>query len=98
MRARAPPPLTLLYCSPQNLPAPGPRQPRPGLFYRSSCRSLKVFVASHGSALSPPVLDRLLAASTLETNDLREEEEQKTTKDTAGLFPAALSPASGWGL
>jgi len=55
-------------------------------------------VASRGFALSPPVPDRLLAASTLETNDLREEEGQKTTKDTAGLVPAALSPASGWGL
>lgn len=72
MRARAPPPLPLLYLSsPQNLPALGPRQPRPGLSHSYGCHSLKGLVACRGSALSPPVADRLLAASTLETNDRR---------------------------
>lgn len=92
MRARAPPLLTLLYRSPQNLPAYrgsglGPRQPRPHLSYSHGCHSLKGFVACRGSTLSSLVADRLLAASTLETNDGRQ-------RKRSGRWPRAPQGSS----
>ncbi|CAD7678329.1 unnamed protein product [Nyctereutes procyonoides] len=67
----APHPLTLLYRSPQNLPALGPQQLRPGPSCNYGCHSSKGFVAAVGLLLPhpPPVADRLLAASKVGTDD-----------------------------
>lgn len=102
MRARAPPLFTLLYCSLQNLPAHGgsglgPRQLRPRLSYSRGCHSLKGFVACRGSTLSSLVADRLLAASTLETNDGRQRRRSRRwprTSQGSSQWPF-LQPVAG---